>query len=222
MNILTALKSATATWVLAALNALLFIASLCGVDSAMLSLSASPTVDFSQPWRIVSYMFQQSYPLHILFNLSALVLAGAWYESRRPGYSIVLVYVTSGIAGAMAFIATGAIAGSESSLSGCSASVMGIVACVLCDRSHPVRYRYIILGAALAIAATGVAGPNPGGSLAHVAGILAGMAIGLSFKTNESVVAKRSKDPLVQKAEQSGYSSLNASERATLFSNNSQ
>ncbi len=222
MNIITALKSATATWVLAALNAVLFIVSLSGADSSMLSLSASPSIDLSQPWRMVSYMFLQAYPLHALFNMSALIMAGAWYESRHRGYSIVLVYITAGLAGAMAFIATGAIAGSESSLSGCSASVMGIAACALSDRRHPMRYRYTILTAALVIASTGIAGPNPGGSLAHVAGILAGTAIGLSLKPDTGATTKCPKDPIVTKAEQSGFMSLNASERATLFSKKTQ
>ncbi len=221
MPIFKSIKYARITWLLVALNSLLFIAVILGARADVLTLSASPAVDFTEPWRPVSYMFLHSYTLHFLCNMAALILTGAWFESRRTGISILVTYLVNGIAGALTFIATGAIAGSDATLSGCSASVLGLAACAICDRCFSLRYWRAILGIAIFIAATGVAGPNPGGSLAHVAGILAGALIGRSFKTSAKANAT-AKDPLVSKAEQSGFSSLSESERARLFFRNTQ
>jgi len=221
MPIFKSIKYARITWLIVALNSLLFTAVIFGIRADVLTLSASPAVDFAEPWRPVSYMFLHSYTLHFLCNMAALILIGAWFESRRTGINVLMTYFVAGIAGAMTFIATGAIAGSDATLSGCSASVLGLAACALCDRRFSPRYWQIILVVAIFIAATGVAGPNPGGSLAHVAGILAGALIGRSFKTSINAAAT-AKDPLISKAEQSGFSSLSESERAQLFFRNQQ
>lgn len=213
------LLSAYATWILISLNLLVFMAANTGAAADLLALSGTPAVDIAQPWRIVSYMFLHTYPGHLLCNIVALLLIGAWYESRLSGFSMTAVYLLSGIAGGMAFIAAGSVAPGDIRLSGCSASILGIGACVLCNRRRPMKHWRIILCVALAIAATGVAGPNPAGSLAHVAGIIAGAVAGRMHKP--SPAAHTSINPsLLSKIEQSGFSSLNASERADLFMNN--
>lgn len=210
---------AYATWILILLNLLVFMAANIGGAADMLALSGSPAVDMAEPWRIVSYMFLHTYPMHLICNIVALLFIGAWYESRLSGLSMTAVYLLSGIIGGMAFIAAGSVAQGDIRLSGCSASILGIGACVLCNRRRPMSHWRFILFAALAIAATGVAGPNPAGSLAHVAGIIAGALAGRLHKPLPA--ADSSINPtLLNKIEQSGFSSLSASERADLFMNN--
>ena len=99
------LLSAYATWILILLNILVFMAANIGGAADMLALSGSPAVDMAEPWRIVSYMFLHTYPVHLFCNIVALLFIGALYESRLSGLSMTAVYILAGIAGGLAFIA---------------------------------------------------------------------------------------------------------------------
>lgn len=221
MNQFKVIRTSCYTWILALLNALLFIAVGTGVDGDILQLSGNPTTDMAQPWRFFSYMFLQEYPLHLIGNMAALIIAGVWFERNGARISIIAVYIITGLAGGIAFVISTALAHGEASLTGCSAAILGIAASAVCDRQHPMRHWQALLSIAVIVAASGTLGPNPGGSLAHIAGLLAGAIIGRCFRLSRPSKKSYDKNPLVSKAELSGYASLNSEERAKLFINTS-
>lgn len=200
-----------------AANAALFAAALCGAQLGGLALTAAPGTVAAAPWRIVTYMFMQVYPVHFVINFAALAAASWWFMRRATAAAYTLTYLIGGICGAIAFLATCAIAGvREASLAGCSASVMALVGAILADRRRHIRHAALIAAVIAVIAATGAFGYNPGGSMAHVAGLLAGFIIG-RIASRQKSPADLPADPIVKKAMQSGYLNLTPDERRRLF-----
>lgn len=200
-----------------AANAALFAAALCGAGVGNLALTAAPDTVAAAPWSIVTYMFLQVYPVHFVINFAALAAASWWFMRRGGASAYALTYLLGGICGALAFLATCALAGvPQASLAGCSASVMALVGAVLADRRRHIRHAAVIAAVIAVVAATGAFGSNPGGSMAHVAGLLAGFIIGRIASRPKSPAAATA-DPIVKKAMQSGYLNLTPDERRRLF-----
>lgn len=205
------------------------------------------------PWTLLTYMFAQYEVLHLLFNMLWLYWFGAVMLLRCTPSQMLALYIYGGIGGAALFLAgyntLPLFAGSTGMLIGSSAAVMAIVsatALLLPDfRLHllfigAVKLKWIAL-ATVVIVLIGVGGSNTGGEVAHVGGILTGVAFALllrrgcditrpartllsrSARTPRSTPPtisgddRRDLDAILDKIKRSGYSSLTPAERSRLF-----
>lgn len=199
------LRKANATWILAGMCVAAFVC----LDVEALWLPSSADALVGEPWRLLTALFGHGHPLHLLANVVALLALCPFAESRLGSWRTAALFLAAGIAGNLAFALTGALSAAHSSLVGCSASVLGVAAWLI-GRRYP---RMLALGAA--VAATGVVGPNPGGAMAHLAGLAVGYAwLRLAPKAKTAATD----DSLIEKARQSGFASLTEAERSSLFS----
>ena len=199
------LLNAHAAWLLTALCMALYAA----FAPEALWLPASATELASEPWRLLTALFAHGNALHLVGNLLALLVVGAVAQGRVGTWMTLVVFLASGLAGNLAFALTAIVADSPSSLTGCSAAVLGLLA-FLAGKRHPLAL--LVVGAVLA---TGVFGPNPGGAMAHLAGIAAGYGC-LKLSPRGAQTAPEA-NPAIEKAARSGYASLTEAERRSLY-----
>ena len=227
-SILGILSRAGAMWIIAGINAALFIASCLGVSLAPLYLGAGAEALAARPWSPLTYMFAQTQPAHFAINIIGLIIAGAWFQTRLRGVILATTYVAGGLAGALAFEALTAIAGTPgATLSGSSAAVLAVYAAITAVYGRRLgKVSPGVLGQwspALPLCIIFVNsvfelwGDNPGGNLAHLAGILAGWAIGGYVSRSKRTGSDKAHRDIIDKFERSGYSGLTADERSKLF-----
>jgi membrane associated rhomboid family serine protease len=212
-------------------------------------------------WTPITYMFMHSGVLHILFNMLWLYWMGQIFEEYLGNKRTVTLYILGGLAGALFFIAGinlipfFADAGWQSAtVVGASASVMAIVIATATLLPNyeiflmflgPVKLKWLALFYVV-IDFLGTVGPNAGGELAHLGGILIGfvyikqlqkgndwskpinnifipkpkikvVAGGSNDSKKPSLPRQDEVDRILDKISQSGYDSLNKQEKETLF-----
>lgn len=207
------------------------------------------------PWTLATYMFAQYDVLHILFNMLWLYWFGTMMLYRCTPAQMLVLYVYGGIGGAALFLAAYNLLplfdGSTGMLIGSSASVMAIVtatAILMPDFGMRllfigvVKLKWIAL-ATVALVLLGVSGANAGGEIAHVGGILTGVAFALCLRQGRDITRpvrnlfshtgrrksspapaptigdddRRDLDAILDKIKRSGYSALTPAERRRLF-----
>ena len=214
-------------WIIAGINAALFISACCGADMSDLYLGAGIESLRARPWSPFTYMFAQTHAAHFSLNIISFIIVGAWFENRLGGLRLAATYLTGGMAGAMAFEAIALIAGTpDATLGGSSAAVLAVYAGIVALYGR--RLGNISLGfigrwsAGLPLCIVLVSsvfelwGDNPGGNLAHIAGILSGWGMG-RYLSREATPRNDDSGNIIDKFERSGYSSLTADERRRLF-----
>ncbi|MDE6287346.1 MAG: rhomboid family intramembrane serine protease, partial [Muribaculaceae bacterium] len=172
-----------ATALLAALNAAVYVAVLLGADTSTLSLAASPQSLAAAPWSAITYMFSHASLVHFAVNIAVLIVAGCKFESASGSLATLAVYLGGGLAGGLAFVIACSWTGvADATLTGSSAATLALCAAALCTipgiinklKETPAAAAGLAL--AVVIVMWGMTGDNPGGSLAHLAGIAAGIA----------------------------------------------
>ena len=207
-------------------------------------------------WTILTYMFAHAGLFHILFNLLWLYWLGQIFLEFLNNRQFIFTYLAGGLAGAMLFIiAYNVFPAFRTSLPiavlvGSSASVMAIVAAtatLLPDYTirlmllGSVRLKYLAL-VYFVIDLIGIAGPNPGGSIAHIGGALLGFLYIKQLRNGDdwskifrkkrklTIVQKHNPtakvshlpdqeviDQILDKISKSGYESLSSKEKEQLF-----
>ncbi len=208
-------------------------------------------------WTIVTYMFSHRDFFHILFNMLWLYWLSRIFLDFLNKRQFIFTYLAGGFAGGLLFIIVYNLFPAFSHtvqfsppLIGASASVMAIVAAVATlvpDYTihliliGPVRLKYIAIVYFL-LDVIGIAGGNPGGSIAHIGGALLGFVYIkqlqngndwskiLQKKSKLKVVKKSSTnvkntnlpdqkiiDKILDKISKSGYESLSKAEKEQLF-----
>jgi len=230
-SIANILADATAMWILAGINAAMFITAMCGADLSLLTLGAGIDTVLLRPWSPFSYMFVQILPGHFAINIIGLVIICTWFEHRLGPVRLIATYLAGGLAGAAAFTAVTSLAGTgEATLAGSSAAVLAVYAAIAI--AYRRRIRNVSLGflgewspalplmLALVSSVSGLSGDNPAGNLAHLAGITVGFIIGhFMARPRQPRVTDRD---IIDKFERSGYSGLTTDERRQLFFHNSR
>lgn len=211
-----ALRNSTATWILVGLNAALYIAVQAGDMASWLWLSASMADNLIQPWRFITYMFVQQDPLHLLGNLVPLLLLGVEYERRRGAKAMLAVYFAGGLAGAAAYMVVAAGAQSGAALYGSSAAVLALLGAVLTDRSNRPLQGIVVLMLFMWSIGAGVMGSNPGGAMAHIAGLVTGVVWGMLASARARRRNRLYTQGIIDKAKTSGYSALTNEEKKHL------
>lgn len=209
----------------------------------VIELPGNVAVLLTHPWTIITYMFCQYDLFHLLFNMLWLYLFGVCFLDIYSGQRLLWLYICGGLSGALFFM-IGAVLWNKialtSALIGASAPVFAIAtatALATPNRSigfiliGPVKLKWIAL-IMIGIDLLNMTVGNAGGHLAHLGGIIAGIAYwGYTHIKVKQYLRKRYRknfqcndnktqieiDALLDKIRQSGYSSLSPSERNMLF-----
>lgn len=82
-----------------------------------------PQLILVRPWTIVTYMFLHAGMMHLLFNMLGLFFFGPRLEERLGSRNFLILYVLSGISGALLSL----ILGPSAAVLGASAAVFGVM-----------------------------------------------------------------------------------------------
>lgn len=169
-----------------------------------LSLSPNPEAAISRPWTLLTYMFVQYDPLHLLINMLWLWMFADVMQRVCSPLRLWLVYLAGGIAGAVGYIITAISVGATGEgMVGASASVLAIMGAAMVVRPN-VRFHLFIFGDAslkivglIAILLVALATEPTGYAThaAHAGGLLAGFAAGLLFKKKSPAIGPISFGP---------------------------
>ncbi len=167
-----------------------FILTLSHIDSTSLhtwlALPSSPALFVFRPWTLLTYMFTQFSPLHLLFNILWLYWFGRMMIFSTTGRRLIICYLGGGAAGGLAYLtasACGMAAGAY--LCGASSSVLAImctVAITMPDYELNLflfgRVKMKWLAAVCAVLTLIGASATEAGTIAHAGGILFGVIYG--------------------------------------------
>lgn len=186
-----------------------------------------------QPWSIATYMFTHIRLLHLVANMAWLYCFGIIFLDLYPNRALMRTYIAGGLAGAILYLAAGAVH-PLNGLAGASAAVLAIAAATVV-RAPNYGIRLFVFGivkikwvaAAFVLFALLTTDIHAIGShAAHIGGIAAGCAIALNarygiFRRSESVRKpavdiEHRLDELLDKVKTSGYNSLSAREKKEL------
>jgi membrane associated rhomboid family serine protease len=166
-------------------NLAAFIAQLVNpkvVDA--LAIAGEPSEILTRPWTLVTAFFLHENPGHLILMLAMLVVFGVALESITRASHVVLVYVAGGLAGSLAIVAAAAIIGPDVMV-GSSAAMFAIAAAFAALRpdeklfgSTAKQWAALLLLAQLLFVFISVLS-----SVAHVAGLAVGAAIGYRLRT---------------------------------------
>lgn len=207
-----------------------------------LAFPCEPELLIRQPWSILTYMFLQASPLHLIINMIMIYWFGLILTRTRSDNSIIWTYIVSGICGAITYFAAMLIipfppgeAGLR--LAGASAATLGFAGYAASaipnlrirlpfDRSVRLRTLAIILFLISVISGIGL---DYGAIAAHCGGFFGGLLIPAAqrkFRHGSSSYVEppdpspanmeHRLDSLLEKISVSGYSSLSEKEKSDL------
>lgn len=229
--------------VIVALTLIGFFTRLSGHEVyAAAWLDVPPGTHFiERPWTLLTYMITQTDIWHAIFNMLWLYWFGVMYQNLTSPRRLVKLYIAAGLCGAAFYIAGSLVwpASAGLGLEGASAAVMGVVtatACLIPDYRMnlllfgPVKIKWIAI-VTIAIFAFGLTGNNSGAHIAHIGGVITGLAWvfvprlkSARYKSGRSSAgalseadARAELDALLDKVRRSGYASLTADERRRMF-----
>ena len=209
----------TGTIILAVLNAAVYTAMVAGADVSPLYLQgSSPSVT-----AFITYMFTHTGLMHFAVNLAVIIFAGSLLERISSWTRLMVVYLCGGISGGLLFCVACKLTGVDGqTLTGASAAALALCVAAMTWRGNikrrfkscPTAITGLVLG--MIIVLWGLVAGNPGGSLAHLGGIAAGLLLSLLRVRRGEATDVR---PVLDKALMSGYSSLSDNERRVLVGN---
>lgn len=157
-----------------------------------LALPSSLDALLSRPWTPLSYMVTHTDVFHILFNMLWLWWFGEVLASVLSPRRVVLIYILSGLSGALLFCLSQLVIfqPGQSSLIGASACVLGMMVSAALIQPD-VEFRIFLIGnvklkwlalVCVALAFLGIGGGNAGGESAHLGGVFFGLGYGLWYQ----------------------------------------
>lgn len=238
-----------AVFLFVAVGSLCVKMNLCSYNVGdMLMLPASAGGWLARPWTLLTYMFTHDNFIHLLVNMLWLLWFGVWLYPTVGSKGIVWLYIGGGLAGGLLYQLSSplfAMSGFGGMLAGASASVFAIVAAsavlIPNERLHlffigDVRLIWVAV-VMMVLGFIGLGGGNAGGGVAHLGGIVFGLAVGAILRHRARREAKPRRpqikkrvisvieqhrldserlDQLLDKIRVSGYQSLSRSERQDL------
>lgn len=190
--------SRSLAWLLV-LNVVIFLATwavILGGNSAglpgnftmpWLCVAAEPQVFLSHPWTLLTYMVTHYDFLHLLFNMLWLYWFGIILIPYAGRNSILWIYISGGILGALLYVAVNALMPSLQApgayLCGASASVLAVMStAAIVAPNRPinlfligsVKLKWVAI-ACVALTFLGIGGGSPGAQSAHFGGVIAGL-----------------------------------------------
>ncbi len=120
-------------WILT-INVVVFFGMLIGGSgfsnwlNSIFGFYSDPVVTFTQPWRVVTYMFLHGNFLHIAFNMLWLWFLGRMVEQQLGTLNFLTIYFGAGIGGALLnTLVTAITGGGDIPTIGASGAVFGIM-----------------------------------------------------------------------------------------------
>lgn len=189
------LRGGEATLWLIVVNVAVFIAAWA-VDAFVaarpaemwLPLRPSIAATLKHPWTPLTYMVTHFSLLHLLFNMLWLYWFGRMSESVTGSRRLIWAYIGGGLVGGLLYLGSAACGwiAPGAMLIGASASVLCIMTATAIRTPNlevnllllgPIRLKWFALLCIL-LAMLGLGGGNSGGVVAHIGGIITGVAIG--------------------------------------------
>jgi membrane associated rhomboid family serine protease len=184
------LRHAAMTFALVLVNVAIFIAQTLDHDLAgRLLLDPDLAAVLARPWTLGTAMFLHELVAHMVAMVAVLLVIGPALERITSAGHMLLVYVISGVTGALAAVAVANVfrVMHEPSL-GASAAVLGLVAAFAVMRPRAILLGYRAKHWLLALVAASIvlvfAGPL--GTAAHLGGLIAGALCGLWSKDTDA------------------------------------
>ncbi|HLH03971.1 MAG TPA: rhomboid family intramembrane serine protease [Bryobacteraceae bacterium] len=182
------------SWIILAVNVVVFVSMLLsGFDPDRATLSkllgwgadyGPATIGRGEWWRMVTSMFVHLGFMHVLFNMLVLVQIGPFMERLLGNVGMLIVYLVSGIAGALCSLAWNPYivsAGASGAIFGLYGALIGFL--VLRRDSIPkAALANLMKGAVVFLIYNAVWGVLHSGTdlAAHIGGLLGGLACGLA------------------------------------------
>lgn len=157
-----------------------------GVTQLMAPLS----IDWSQPWRLVTPMVIHFGLFHLVFNMMWLHLLGSQIEARHGTIALLLLAIAAQVAGSIAqFQLSGPLFGG---MSGVNFALFGFVwmQARYAKRGYGLERRdTILLMVWLVVCATGLVGPiaNAAHAMGLIVGVLAGLPVYIKVVRSEEL-----------------------------------
>ena len=138
-----------------------------------------------QIWRLVSAIFLHGSPVHLIYNLFALLLFGLILEKLIGSRNFLIVFFASGIVGNLIGV------NFYSSSLGASGAIYGIIGCITLVNPMMMVWAFGLLVPMFVAASLWVIGDIMGvfgfggadvGYIAHLSGVLIGIVFGLVFR----------------------------------------
>ena len=205
-------------------------------------LPASYQMVLTKPWTLVTYMFCQFDPSHLILNMLMLCLSGYYFTMAFGSFRFLLLYILGGVAGASAFIGYSTYFSGISSaeyLTGSSAAVFSIMTAVTILLPNKkvyisifgdIKLKWIIIGVIAVDLYLSATGENIDGHIAHLGGVSMGILYGCITKLFRPSKKSRQAEPIksinssamnpdmiLNKIKLRGYASLTAEEREQIF-----
>lgn len=133
----------------------------------------------AEPWRLLSAIFFHFGPLHLLFNLSALLHFGRALEERVGSARVGCLFV---ITGALGFLLSSLIddraitAGASGAIFGFCGALVGYLYAARDRRWKDFLVQTLVMGLIVALAFRSI------NNAAHLGGLLAGLPMGFAFR----------------------------------------
>jgi membrane associated rhomboid family serine protease len=183
------LRHAPMTFALVLVNVAIFIAQTLDHDLASrLLLDPDLVAVLARPWTLGTAMFLHELVAHVVAMVAVLLVIGPALERVTSAAHMLLVYVVSGVAGALAAVAVANVFGWHEPSLGASAAVLGLVAAFAVMRPRAILLGYRAKHWLLALVAASIvlvfAGPL--GTAAHLGGLSAGALCGRWSKDTEA------------------------------------
>ncbi|MBS3132434.1 rhomboid family intramembrane serine protease [Candidatus Woesearchaeota archaeon] len=148
---------------------------------------------FSEQWRLVTAMFLHGSPMHLFFNMYALLIFGPLLESRIGARRFFIVYLGSGL------IANIISSFFYNSALGASGAVMGMLGALIILMPDLQLLFFFIVPMPLWVAGIlwaaldsfGVFFPSGTGNIAHLAGMACGLGYGMMLKEKKKTFDRK-------------------------------
>lgn len=99
-----------------------------GWSTYIFALPADPTTFLHRPWTILTYMFAQDRPLHLIFNMLWLYWFGRMLMNTDRSSTLLILYIGGGLLGGISYIVANAYGmTSAGRLMGSSAAILSVM-----------------------------------------------------------------------------------------------
>ncbi len=153
-----------------------------------------PGLLLDEPWRIFTSMFLHADPEHLFFNMFALFMFGNALERRVGSALFTLIYLISGIVGAVGFMM---FSGPEGVALGASGAIFGIIGALAVVA--PGMVVYLFGGIPMPMYAVGIfyalielfafGSPDNIAHSAHLLGLIGGFVVAEKYRRNNELGA---------------------------------
>jgi membrane associated rhomboid family serine protease len=168
----------TLTYILIALNLLIYAVQFFGGSAVTNALVYAPVITRTEPWRLFTSIFAHESILHVGLNMYSLFIIGPALEQMLGKVRYLVLFLVAGFAGSIGVLL---IASPGTVVLGASGAIFGLFgAFFLISRRLGGNYRQILVLIIINL----VAGFIPGLNIAwqaHLGGLVGGLALALIF-----------------------------------------